>query len=98
MKKPFEVGDRVAVYQSGIRKTGSVFVIAGPFIKVRHTEPDQLDMNYLPQQLRRIGKKKRREIWVDIANKIEGRPGRWTYMDQMDKTWVRFIEAKTRRI
>jgi hypothetical protein len=58
MKKPFEVGERVVGYLCGMR-------IVGTILKINQNGTCNFEgYNWSPEQLRRLVKKKRREIWI----------------------------------
>lgn len=99
MKKPFKVGQRVAVYNFGIRYVGTIFDVFKDGIDVAE-DPDNKGMRVHPKQLRRLVKKERRRVWIpetslphDMIGKCED--AAWVSADDRSKDgWVEFIEVK----
>lgn len=62
-------GDRVAIYDSAVRRVGTVSAdpnsLRAPGLYVR---PDGLSTSILvlPQQCRRLKKKEKRRVWIDV--------------------------------
>lgn len=70
MKKPFQVGDRIAVYFGFERYTGTITEIRQDgFLKyVEDGRGDGALIFAHPKACRRLVKRKRRELWVNILS------------------------------
>lgn len=123
MKKPFEVGDRVAVYGAVNENMNAVIYAtitdfskhAPPlvFIDIDQSCYDKINkavrdetksdesweplIQVNPKQCRRLVKKKRREIWVDLNYYTQNLISSRVWSDAKQDGWTRFIEAKEKK-
>lgn len=93
MKKPFQVGERVVIYDYVAGPINRIYTISN----VNKDVLGVIDSNYVFQyyhrkQCRRLVKKNRREIWVNPD--IIGLRLSPYVMPSPASGWIRFIEAK----
>jgi len=90
----FSVGDRVAVYDNGMRYTGTITKIEGRMVNVKCVFLDA-ELLVLHKQCRRLIKKKREEIWIYpdylINYPLEGAPQPSITPIQF---WIKFRRVK----
>lgn len=97
MKKPFEVGQRVAFYCGGRRDTGVIKKIS-ELTGMVTVATDRADFFVHPKQCRRLVKKERRRFWIDIEGAILSDKYLWRTNVMIKNpgldSWVEVVEVK----
>lgn len=98
MKKPFEVGDRVAVYDGGKRKTGKVSAVDEMFgtLGVDYDLPDRRCFVH-PKQCRRLVKRERRRALLSMSKDGEWSVDAFTGEFPKPGVQIHLVEVKARR-
>lgn len=99
MKNPFKVGDKVAIYDGGMR-------IVGTISRINNSDTVMLELysskeHFHWKQCRRLKKKERRVVWVAEDKSGNIHPSFWQATSDMPtalrnwhfKRWVRFVEC-----
>lgn len=99
-KNKFKVGDRVAVYETGRRKTGIIkevdeSVIAQSIFVNLDEDPDECSgIWFHPKQCRRLRFREKRRFWINPQSPLLKFGFTNTFSVVKQEGWIEFVEVK----